>query len=270
MTSIAHWLSATQQRLADAGISSARLDAELLLTHTLSRPHTYLHAHPDEQITPQLAAIADARRTLREQRVPLAYIIGHREFYGCQFEVTPATLIPRPETETLVELFLELTPSDSSLTVVDIGTGTGCIGITLALERPACQTTLCDTSLEALAVARRNAAAHHANVAFLQSDLLQSYSDMADCIVANLPYVDPSWECSPETAHEPAPALFASHDGLYLIYRLIDESTGHLQPRGLLFLESDPRQHAAIRIYATKHGLRHHTTRGFIQVFRRD
>jgi release factor glutamine methyltransferase len=264
------WLRAATTELTNVGISSAKLDAEIILAHTIRHTRTYLHAHGDEPLSDRLREIADARLQLRINRTPVAYIIGHKEFYGRRFRVTPATLIPRPESEIIIELLKELTPPNQSLLeepaprLVDVGTGSGCLGITAKLEIPELDVTLLDISQHALVVARANAAALQAKVHTVKSNLLANYPFNADYILANLPYVDTIWERSPETNYEPALALFADDQGLSLIAKLLRQAPAHLKPGGLLLCEADPRQHPAIIKLAKQAGLSHRTTRGFI------
>jgi release factor glutamine methyltransferase len=264
------WLRRATTELADVGISSAKLDAEIILAHTIRRPRTYLHAHGDEPLTDRWREIADARLRLRLNRTPVAYIIGHKEFYGRRFQVTPATLIPRPESETIIELLKEYALHAQPLLdeplrrQVDVGTGSGCLGITAKLELPELDVTLLDVSQHALVVAEANAKALEADVTIVRSDLLSNYPLSADYVLANLPYVDTSWERSPETNYEPALALFADDQGLALIAKLLKQLPGHLAPDGLLLCEADPRQHPAIIKLAKQYGLSHRETRGFI------
>lgn len=264
------WLRRATAELTNVGISSAKLDAEIILAHTIRHPRTYLHAHGDEPLTDRLREIADARLQLRLNRTPIAYIIGHKEFYGRRFLVTPATLIPRPESETIIELLKELTPPNQSLLeepaprLVDVGTGSGCLGITAKLELPELDVTLLDISQHALVVARTNADALQAKVHTVKSNLLANYPFNADYILANLPYVDTAWERSPETNYEPALALFADDQGLSLIAKLLRQAPAHLKPGGLLLCEADPRQHPAIIKLAKQAGLSHRVTRNFI------
>lgn len=270
---IAEWLNRTSSTLADAGISSARLDAELILAHTLRKSRTFLHAHPEEDLSMRYLEIADARVQMRLDRTPLAYIIGHREFYGRSFRVTPATLIPRPESETMIVMLKEasaqnnLPLGESTPMLVDVGTGSGCLGITAKLELPELDVTLLDSSRHALTVAETNAKRLEADVHILRSDLLQSYPFRANYILANLPYVDESWPVSPETDHEPKEALFASGGGLAVINRLIDEIPARLAPGGLVFIEADPRQHAAVIRKAADSGVELKNTSGFVLSF---
>lgn len=268
------WLVAATQQLSAAGIPSARLDAEMILAHTLRKNRTYLHAHPDHIVTEREIEVADARLALRLDRVPIAYIIGHKEFYGRRFHVTQSTLIPRPDSEVLIELTRRVLQditrhSQGVVRLVDVGTGSGALGITAALEFPDIDVTLSDTSKHALLVAEKNAEALHADVTIIQGDLLSAYPYEPHIIIANLPYVDPTWERSPETEHEPSLALFAGNNGLALIYRLIIQANNQLAPHGALILEADPRQHAAIIARAEQYGFLREATDEFGILLRR-
>jgi len=255
------WLAEATRQLVFNNVPSARLDAELLLAHTLRQPRTWLHGHGDEPLTDRMVEIANARLDLRLDRVPVAYIIGHKEFYGRRFKVTTATLIPRPESESLIELLNTTVPKNESLLkeralrLVDVGTGSGILGITAKLEHPDLDVTITDISRHALKVAGENAVALHAEVTSLQSNLLAEYPFVADIILANLPYVNPEWERSPETDHEPALALFAEKNGLALIFELLLQTKTKLALGGKLILEADPEQHADITKEAIKNGL---------------
>jgi release factor glutamine methyltransferase len=255
------WLADATRQLVFAEISSARLDSELILAHTLRTNRSYLHAHPEEPLTERAIEIANARLSLRLERVPVAYIIGHKEFYGRKFSVSTATLIPRPESEVLIELLEEVVPRNSSLLnenplrLIDVGTGSGALGITAKLLHPELNVTLSDNSRHALKVAEKNASDLHADVTILQSDLLADFPFTANIIIANLPYVDPKWERSPETDHEPAEALFANNGGKALIFELLVQTKDKLINGGSLILEADPEQHPAIIAEAKKYGL---------------
>ncbi len=265
---VQEWLTHAAETLQGAGIASARLDAELLLAHTLRKPRTWLHAHNDDTLTDRQLEIADARLDLRLDRVPVAYIIGHKEFYGRRFKVTTATLIPRPESEDLIELIQQSLPHKTSLLaetvrLVDVGTGSGILGITAKLEFPELDVTLLDVSRHALQVAEENARQLKADVTLLQSDLLAQYPYRASIIVANLPYVNPERERSPETDHEPSLALFADHNGLSLIFELLEQTRASLLPGGKIILEADPEQHEAIITHAAQYKLVHVATIGY-------
>lgn len=268
---IKDWLLGATRQLIAAGIASAKLDSEIILAHTLRKSRTYLHAHDDEPISGRQLEIADTRLLLRLDRTPIAYIIGHKEFYGRLFRVTPSTLIPRPESEDIITIIKESAPQASLLQttkkLVDVGTGSGCLGISAKLEMPELDVTLLDISKHALNVAEQNAKQLHATVTVLHSDLLTNFPFMADYIVANLPYVDPEWERSPETSFEPELALFANNHGLHLIFKLLQQASSRLTKTGLLILEADPRQHTAIIKEAKTHGLLLKEARGFIISF---
>ena len=255
------WLADATRQLVFAEIQSARLDSELILAHTLRKNRSYLHAHPEEVLTDRSLEIANARLILRLERVPVAYIIGHKEFYGHQFNVTTATLIPRPESESLIELFKQVLPrnlsliTEAPLRLVDVGTGSGALGITAKLIAPELMVTLTDVSRHALKIAEKNAKNLAVDVSLIQSNLLADYPFTADIIIANLPYVDPTWERSPETEHEPASALFAEKEGKALIYELLVQTKDKLRNGGSLILEADPEQHADIIAEAKKYSL---------------
>jgi len=253
---IAEWLRQATNELADDMLPSPRLDAEIILAHTLKHPRTYLHAHTDDEISPRDEDIANARVELRKDRVPVAYIIGHKDFYGRRFTVTPATLIPRPESEQLITMLKSLLPSSHALPgvvaprLIDIGTGSGCLGITAKLELPELEVALSDTSRHALTVAEKNAANLGAEVQTFVSDLLGGYPYSPDIVLANLPYVDRAWDQSPELASEPAEALYADDRGLAIIKRCIEQVALRAKPQALLLLEADPRQLDDIAVYA--------------------
>ncbi|MDN5275998.1 MAG: modification methylase, HemK family protein [Candidatus Saccharibacteria bacterium] len=268
------WLAEARKELKDVGIASYRLDSEIILAHTVKQPRSFLHAHPETRMTDREYEIANARLELRLEHVPVAYIIGHKEFYGRRFMVTTATLIPRPESEALIELLREVQPkSESLLTIseqlVDVGTGSGCLGITAKLEFPHYDVTLIDNSRHALTVAERNIKQCKADVTTLRSDLLAQYPYTADVIIANLPYVDESWERSRDTDHEPTAALFAGDNGLALIKKLITQTHVALASQGHVILEADPRQHEAIIHFAKQNQLKHLTTLGYGLLFQK-
>lgn len=253
---IQYWLNNATTKLKTADVTSARLDAELLLAHLTGKSREYLLAHSEDTLDETVYARASAWLERRLKREPLAYIFGEKEFYGRNFVVTPRTLIPRPETEAIIELFERHSLGGC---VIDVGTGSGCIGLTLKAENPNIVLSLSDIDQSALDVARENAARLQLEVAsFTQTPLLDAWQDKSevfDVIVANLPYVDHSWDVSPETSFEPDLALYADEKGLALIFQLIDQSHAILAPRGYLLLEADSRQLASIIEYASHYML---------------
>ena len=266
---ISEWLKIAAKSLKIANIPSARLDAELILANTLRKNRTYLHAHLDEEIDPRRFDIANARLDLRLDRVPIAYILGYKEFYGRRFTVSPSVLIPRPESEDLISLFLELTASEiAEKVLIDVGTGSGCLGITAKLERSNLSVILSDISKPALNIAEKNANALNADVHIQQQSLLNGQLKPVDYIFANLPYVDKSWDVSPELQYEPDIALFAEDEGLKLILQLISQAPRCLTPEGLLFIEADPQQHNRIINEAMKNGFVKERVLNYILVLR--
>lgn len=266
---ISEWLKIAAKSLKIANIPSARLDAELILANTLRKNRTYLHAHLDEEIDPRRFDIANARLDLRLDRVPIAYILGYKEFYGRKFTVSPSVLIPRPESEDLISLFLELTASEiTEKVLIDVGTGSGCLGITAKLERSNLSVILSDISKPALNIAEKNANALNADVHIQQQSLLNGQLKPVDYIFANLPYVDKNWDVSPELQYEPEIALFAEDEGLKLILQLISQAPRCLTPKGLLFIEADPQQHNRIIDEAVKNGFVKERVLNYILVLR--
>jgi release factor glutamine methyltransferase len=226
----------------DLATTAAR-DAELLLLHTLQLPRTILFTDPTRPLSSAEAELFEANVTRRMNLEPIQYITGTQEFFRLAFHVTPAVLIPRPETELLVETVLAMLPADRPLRIVDIGTGSGAIAISIAAQLPQVRMTALDLSAEALAIARENAEAHHVadRIRFLQSDLLAEVAGEAfDAILSNPPYI-PTTDRStlhPEVRdHEPHTALFAGTTGMDIYSRLIPQANEALVPGGLLALE---------------------------------
>ncbi len=254
MLAINEWLANSTSQLSEITISSARLDAEIILAFALGKDRTYLHAYPDQTIDDKVLEIANKSLASRLKHTPIAYIVGRKEFYGRQFTVTPATLIPRPESEDIItilkEILLTTTYHLPSARLVDVGTGSGCLGITAKLELPNLDVTLIDISDEALKIAAKNAANLAADVDIIHSNLLKEYAVRPDIIIANLPYVDRSWDRSPETDYEPESALFADDNGQSLIKELISEAKDLLNMGAHLIIEADPDQHQSLIEYA--------------------
>jgi release factor glutamine methyltransferase len=238
-------VAAARQRLRAAGISPTEsdLDARLLAQHVLGwTAERFLtdaqSAEPDD-FAPRFDSLV-ARRATRE---PLAYIVGVREFWGLDFEVSPAVLIPRPATELIVEAILQRFPDRAApLALADICTGCGCVAVALAHERPASTIVATDISRDALAVARRNAARHLVadRVRFRHGDLVDGIGGGLDAIVANPPYVvdRAAPALQPEVRdHEPAVALFGGADGLGLVARLVADAPKRLRTGGWLVFE---------------------------------
>lgn len=234
--------------------SSPRLEAELLLAHLLQRARPYLLAHPGATLTPEQAATYAAHVTRRAGGEPLPYITGRVEFYGLDFTVAPAVLIPRPETELLVEEALRWLQDHPQATAADIGAGSGCIAVTLAVQSPALRLVATDCSPAALTVARANAARHGVagRITFLEGDLLAPLPAPVDLIVSNPPYVaEDEWDALPPSVRrEPRVALLAGPEGLDALRRLLAQAPALLRPGGLLLVEIGEKQDTAARALA--------------------
>jgi release factor glutamine methyltransferase len=234
--------------------AAASRDAELLLLHVLQISRATLLAYPDRELPSDQQTLYQDLVVRRLQHEPVQYIIGQQEFYGLNFNVTPAVLIPRPETEHLVEAVLKLLPPNQPLKIVDVGTGSGAIAIALAVHLPRAAITALDISSDALAVAATNAREHTVadRIRFLPSDLLSAVgTDEAgfDAIVSNPPYIPETDRLSlhPQVRdHEPATALFAGETGLDIYRRLIPQAHNALKPDGLLALEIGHGQQGAL------------------------
>ncbi|WP_182267296.1 peptide chain release factor N(5)-glutamine methyltransferase [Stenotrophomonas maltophilia] len=238
---------------ARLGGVEARHEAELLLLHVLERPRSWLFAHATDPLAAADLAAFEALLARRVAGEPVAYLTGRRGFWTLDLEVDPATLIPRPETELLVELALERLPPDQSLQLADLGTGSGAIALALASERPQAQVLATDASPGALAVAARNAARHELrNVRFAEGGH-DWYAPLQgarfDLIASNPPYIasDDPHLAQGDLRFEPATALASGVDGLDDIRRIVDGGQAHLLPGGWLLIEHGWDQGAAIR-----------------------
>jgi len=256
-------LKEAMSQLRTASVPSHTLAAELLLMHALERDRTWLYTHPEAQMEPQVCEKYFGLIARRASGEPTQYITGKQEFWGLEFRVTPAVLIPRPETEHVMEVALERlgtrgikidmktgAPSPA-LDIADVGTGSGCLAIALAWELPQAIVVATDTSPEALKVARKNAERHSVanRIKFVETDLLSSICDSSlasagssrfDLIVSNPPYVaerEAAQLPREVREHEPHAALFAGPSGVEVYPRLIEQAEGLLRTRGILVLE---------------------------------
>jgi release factor glutamine methyltransferase len=235
-------LNSAIEQLTSAQVGSPRLNAETLLMFALDCDRAYLFAHPERELTPPEKARYQDTISQRARGVPAQYITGHQEFWGMDLIVSPAVLIPRPETEHVVEAVLTLSPGGSSR-IVDVGTGSGCIALALAKELPQAEIHATDISLAALEIARANAARHRldARIHFHQTDLLQGFAPgTLDLAVSNPPYVGESEEDQVQLEvrkFEPRNAVFAGPTGLEVIERLIPQASAALKPGGFLTME---------------------------------
>jgi release factor glutamine methyltransferase len=250
-------LARARRRLA--GSDSARLDAEVLLCHVLERPRAWLFAHGDDPVDETGRSRFDALLERRATGEPVAYLVGFREFWSLPFEVTPDVLIPRPETELLVEAALDRLPADRTARVADLGAGSGAIAVAIAQERPLCEVHATELDAAALAVARRNGERLvGGRVAFHLGSWLEPLSGRFDVIVSNPPYVaagDPHLS-EGDCRHEPATALTPGGDGLAAIREIALQAVEYLEPDGWLLLEHGYDQGAAARAVLEINGYR--------------
>ncbi len=260
MTDIRTILLQTTRDLTACGSPSPRLDAEVLLMRFLKSDRLRILTHPERELTEGEAA-GFARWVERRRRgEPVAYIVGEKEFWSLTFQVNPAVLIPRPETECLIEEVLGRYGREANLRVIDIGTGSGAIGIALAREMPAVRVVATDISPEALEVARNNAVAHGVadRMEFLQGDLFASSSGTFDLIVSNPPYIpDDLYPRLPEGIREfePRLALIAGPDGTVFHREIIRGGAHRLKAGGRIFLEIGEGQKELVEALFREEGI---------------
>lgn len=254
MQTIAEILKQASAQLRDASVPNDLLDAQTLLAHALGQDRTYLIIHFNQSLSDDLIAQFQTYIHRRATGEPLQYIVGKQAFYGLEFEVTPAVLIPRPETELLVEETLRLAADLAAPIVCDVGTGSGCIAVTVARELATAQVIATDISPAALAVARRNAERNGVleRIEFIESDLLGNVSPSlkADFMLSNPPYIAASEMPTLQREvrdWEPHLALTDFADGLQFYRRLLAEAPNFLKPGGYLIFEMGYQQAATIK-----------------------
>ena len=255
----------------EAGID--RLDAQCLAAHHLGRPRAWVLAHGDEPVEPTAASALRDSLARRAQGYPLAYLVGEREFHGLTLQVTPDTLIPRPDTETLVEWALErldawrgshadAAPGGPGPQVLDLGTGSGAIALAIKHGFPAAMVTAVDLSTAALEVARTNGRHLGLEVQWLHGDWFAPVAGRRfDLIVANPPYIDAEDPHLEALRDEPVAALTPGADGMAALRRIVQASCAHLQPRGWLLLEHGFQQGSAVQQALAEAGFRQPCTR---------
>ncbi len=258
MPSLRQVIQRTHQTLESGGIPDARLEAEVMTMNVMRMPRQDLFAQQETEVGPQQEEQLDAIIQRRLAREPLAYILGYKEFYGVNLLVNPDVLIPRPETESLVEhaLFMALMGMETAdLVIADVGAGTGAVAVNLAIHLAAARIYAVDIADPVLDVASYNIRAHNVadRVTLLKGDLLEPLPEPVDLIVANLPYIptDRIPTLQPEVQQEPALALDGGPDGLDLINRLLRQaSENRLKDHGIILLEMDPEQVAPVTALA--------------------
>ena len=235
------------ERLSDSS-DSARLDAEMLLCRSIDMPRSYVFAHPDDELDELALDRFDTLVSRRADGEPMAYIMGTREFWSHELLVSPATLVPRPETELLVDLALREIPRKAEWRILDLGTGSGAIAIAIAAERPLCDVTATDISKDALAIARENVRqAGLANVSCLEGNWTEPVQERTfDIIVSNPPYGAADDAALKTLRFEPVTALASGQDGLDDIRVLADECPSIMGDSGWLMIEHGAEQRDAV------------------------
>jgi release factor glutamine methyltransferase len=296
--SIEQWLSSATTQLEAGGIETARLDALVLLEDILNTNRAQLLAYPDHEVSSAVLSVLNKQLAQRAEHMPLAYIRGHSEFYGREFIVSRDVLVPRPESEALIDLLLHFVatepelalrytsssdeagppPADRpkkrltskaqfGLTLADVGTGSGALGITAALELPKLTVELLEIDPKALKIAKANVINHTTGILVKQTDLLTASSNDYDILICNLPYVPDAYQINEAAGYEPYLALFGGPDGLN-VYRTLFQQVSKLQKRPLLILtESLPAQHDNLVALAAEIGYEQRAEHDFAQAF---
>lgn len=250
MTTLKNALETARHKIEIAS-GSPLLDAEILLCTVIAKDRSYLRGWPESQLNNEQIQQFDALTKQRILGTPIAYLTGSREFWSREFKVTPDVLIPRPDTELLIEICLSLIAPETTLNVVDLGTGSGAIAITLALERPNISMTAVDCSAAALSIAKQNAAQHGiTTIKWFESDWMNKLqSESYDLIISNPPYIaiDDPHLLQGDVRFEPQQALIAEDNGLQAIKTISKQALHHLKPNATLLFEHGYQQAAKVR-----------------------
>ena len=253
---IADWLLIAKEQFVES--STPALDAEVLLSYILSVPRDYLFSHPEQRLNLEEELCLKKIIARRAKGEPIAYIVGYKEFWSLDFSVTPNTLIPRPETELLVEIALSLFPFERTCRIVDLGTGSGAVGLAIAKERPMWQIYATESSREALQVAVENARRLNiANGHFLMGDWCEALFELKfDIILSNPPYIKSDDSClfQGDVRFEPKQALVGGGDGLQDICKIAEQANYHLNSGGYLLFEHGENQANEVRKILLRNG----------------
>lgn len=269
---IADWLATATTQLKEAGIESARLDALLLLEDTTGLDRSMILAHPEQKLTDEKTNILTTQLKRRLTHEPMAYIRGKAEFYGREFTVNEHVLVPRPETEMIIELLLKL-PEIANAQIIDVGTGSGALAVTAKLELPDAHVTAVDIDEHCVALARQNAVNLQADITVGLSDLLNNIVVQKNdkftpvILLCNLPYVPEEYAVNKAATHEPDVALFSGRDGLDHYRTLFAQAAQLTSPPRYILTESLNFQHAALETTALSFGYTLSRTADLIQVF---
>ncbi len=264
---IRDWLAQSTQTLLANDVATARLDSLVLLEDIVRQDRALLLAQPEFKITRAQLKVLNDQVERRARHEPLAYIRGKSEFYGRQFKVSPDTLQPRPESETLIELLKTFVKPTRRQILVDIGTGSGALAITAKLEHPTLQIVATEISTTALKIAKQNAKTHHVIISFSKGDLVEPLAHCPDIILANLPYVPDSHTINPAAMQEPRIAIFGGPNGLDVYQQLFEQLQTKMWTVGHILTEALPPQHQQLRQLARQYNYIQAKQQDFIQVF---
>ncbi len=265
---ISDWLTQSKHKLGHAGIETAELDCLVLLQDVLGQEKAFILTHLENVLTKKQLLILNERLGRRIKHEPLAYIRGYVEFYGRNFIVDKNVLVPRPETETMIEELKLLASKSEQLVLTDVGCGSGAIGITAKLEIPDSKVYLTDIDKNCLGISERNSRVLKTTVVFEHGDLLAPLADKKlDIVLANLPYVPNDYTINEAARKEPPVALFGGDDGLDLYRQLFEQISALPRKPGHVLTESLPMQHKALNKIAKQASYKLLRTNNFISVF---
>ena len=264
---VLQWSNKAERSLKDEGIATARLDILVLLEDATGQGRAWILANPSFELSKKTLDTLNKQLRRRAHHEPLAYIRGKSEFFGREFKITSATLQPRPETETMIEVLKKLR-LPSKPVIADIGTGSGAIAITAKLELPNALVSAIEINTDALKVAQQNAKALKADVEFYEGNLLEPIVDQKiDIILANLPYVPDGFTINQAAMQEPSIAIFGGEDGLDIYRRLFLQISQLAQKPLYVLTESLPFQHLDLQKFAQDYGYKLQEAEDFIQLF---
>lgn len=266
---ISDWLHEATQTLETHDIETARLDCLILLEDILGKDKAFLLAHSEFEISKAQQHRLEMQIKQRQDHTPLAYIRGKTEFYGREFFVNKDVLVPRPESETMVELLLQSAVKDQEVQIIDIGTGSGALAISAKLELPKSTVIGIDIDKKCLTVAKKNALQLQANVTFMHGDLLEPIKNntQANVLLCNLPYIPDNFTLNQAAMNEPRLAIFGGKDGLDYYRKLFGQIKQLTTVPQLVLTEALPLQHTALMSIATHYQYKQLTSQDFIQVF---
>lgn len=263
------WLTKSTKKLEFEGIGTSRLDAIILLENVLGIDRAKLLADPEINLKPGEIIKLDNLLTRRTQHEPMAYILGQAEFYGRKFVVTPDVLVPRPESETMIDELKYLPNFSTHPLIADVGTGCGALGITAKLELPSATVELIDIDPNVLEVAKTNVDNFTSGISLINGDLLSKTSTAYDILLCNLPYVPDDFKINLAASREPKLAIYGGSDGLDVYRKLFNQLQIRAKRPLYILSESSPMQHTALEALAQPAGYTLIKKNDFIQVFRR-